>query len=180
MTNPKTDWTEAEHERLIAMLQDGQSYRQISDALHRSRSSIAGKILREQRIREATPKRYRRSDAVGRKSLKRIANGAPKPPAPPQDPPPMPPPSPPNPPPQPNALADEPKRPRSKMKALADLKPGECKWPGEWTGDLIGGFPFCANAVAEPAAPYCRYHMRLALTARRDSDPVRRPALVTL
>lgn len=45
------------------------------------------------------------------------------------------------------------------LAAIADIRPGECRWP---FGDPTGDFRFCCAPIAGPERPYCKVHTATA------------------
>jgi hypothetical protein len=182
-------WSAEDRERLIAMLSAGDSYSIIGKALSRTRSAVGAYILREKGVQIAAADRVRHVKKLGpRGPLKQPRLPPSKPvsmlettlqPQPELEPPMSSQAAPQidfdqQPEPQP-APAPEPVKKRRGGPVpiglfLYQLDASQCRWPGDYDPEAIGGYRFCAHPVDHIGAPYCRWHTSMANPASRSDE----------
>lgn len=178
----RTTWSVEQRQIAIAMLAQGEPFRVIGARIGKSRNAVAAYVDRNAELkdmpnrnrraaprpakrggRDAPPKPAKAKTAVPAPLPARAAKPAPvapvKAPVAPVRP--------------PVAPTTTIPAPVSRNVALVDLKPGQCKWPGEWTPDIPGGFGFCGHHTADLLLPYCPYHAKVGGSGYQAKQVVR-------
>lgn len=160
MRNVPDPWTPEQAETVHRMLIAGESFTAIGKTLRRSRSAVAGYAFRHfgtvvkpssragwtteqiarRRERYVKERERREREQAERKAAIAKAKA------------------------EATANAERLRRmaePESRNVPLADLKHGACKWPGEYSDQIPGGYPFCGHLTADLLLPYCPYHAKV-------------------
>ena len=134
-------WTPEDKNRVAAMLVDGFSAGQIAARLGDvTRNAVIGVVFRDPELKKiGLQGRVRLPSTSAAPPIEAVRRNQPKRPAQPRF-----------------VTRPEPAAPTSLNLPLADLTPGQCKWP---TNDVPKGgrFLFCGHARAD-GSPYCAYH----------------------
>jgi GcrA cell cycle regulator len=143
-------WTDADRDRVAALLIEGRSMGRIGQLMGLSRSAAIGRIYRDAELHRQLERETTRRKAVQlgdkvKKAIRSMVEPLKKPTLQSR-------PLPPDPPPPPL------RNPDVSLKLLFELGPADCRFPVGESRQVIGGFLFCGEAKAEHSPAYCAYH----------------------
>ncbi|WP_164566525.1 GcrA family cell cycle regulator [Rhizobium ruizarguesonis] len=148
-------WTDAERERVISLLKNGYSRRDIGAVMGLSRNAAGGRIFRDKQLSEISRATRPPPKPKPQPKERRMSSLKFKSPSPPP-------------------RTEAPKvqqttqmpKPEARRVTLVDLQADECKWPVEADKTAIGGQLFCGVATEEKRN-WCPYHHFIGHTPPR-------------
>lgn len=137
-------WTDEETERMLGMVKEGKTFREIGVELGRNRLSCLGRYHRMMIKQGHVPEPRKWVPGAREPAASRVPSLAASKPE--NDP---------------GFIFPAIPAPARQSKAVGLLDVTGCKWPMEEDASLIGGYAMC-NHTKKDGKPYCAYHCRVA------------------